>query len=78
MSNSDMPAMPLTGDAYTDLNGTMAVAGRAEDGMGLTKREHFAGLAMQGLLSGHSNLGDSECATNAIDYADALLKGLEN
>jgi hypothetical protein len=45
MNNADMPAMPLTGDAYTDINGTANCQGSIQDGMGLTKREHFAVLA---------------------------------
>ena len=54
---------------------------------GLTKREHFAGLAMQGLLSsahmGDSDLHDSaaewvrEVTETSVEYADALLKELE-
>ena len=39
MNNKDMPAMPLTGNIYEDFNGT------TEQGRGLTKLEHFAGLA---------------------------------
>jgi len=48
---------------------------------GLTKREHFAGLAMQGLLSAnamYSNKTDNReaLARDAISHADALLKEL--
>ena len=39
MNNADMPAMPSINEW----------AGRKY--LGLTKREHFAGLAMQGILS---------------------------
>ena len=53
---------------------------------GLTKREHFAGLAMQGLLSS-SKMGDSylhdsaaewvrEVTETSVEFADALLKEL--
>ena len=52
---------------------------------GLTKREYFAAMAMQGLLSGGD--GEYQKTTNtrepkyiallAVDYADELLKQLE-
>ena len=44
---------------------------------GLTKREYFAGLAMQGILS-HEGVGrlTIDCQL-AAEYADALLKALE-
>lgn len=53
---------------------------------GLTKREYFAGLAMQGLLSsnspsfwGNANGRNvvSEIAKEALAHADELLKQLE-
>lgn len=50
---------------------------------GLTKREHFAGLAMQGWLARCANVPHSayvnpdDIAENAIEFADALLKKLE-
>ena len=53
--------------------------------IGLTKREYFAGLAMQGLISScdwnfttfNKDLIEST-SKNAIDLADELLKQLEN
>ena len=45
---------------------------------GLTKREHFAGLAMQALLAKHGNENADDCASYAVEYANALLKALEN
>ena len=52
---------------------------------GLTKREYFAAMAMQGLLAGEvitrfeimEMSGKKTIATLAIDYADELLKELE-
>ena len=82
MSNSDMPAMPLS----------LELSERYEQGfydqaaLGLTKREHFAGLAMQAYISGNAawSGGDSyvsvshvEAATEAVHYADALLAELD-
>jgi hypothetical protein len=73
MNNADKPAAPIS---VSSIDETLC-SSDFEYGEGLTKREHFAGLAMQGLLAGSSGLGDGECALNAIHYADALLKELE-
>ncbi len=46
---------------------------------GLTKREHFAGLAMQGLLANlppDGAIGDETTANKAVELADALLAAL--
>jgi len=47
--------------------------------IGLTKREYFAGLAMQGMFSQHSFIlkDTTELATIAIKCADELLKQLD-
>jgi len=75
-----MPAMPLTGDAYSDISDSPMTNGRYEQGMGLTKREHYAGLAMQGFIAG-SLPGDTrsidEAASLAVKFSDALLKELD-
>jgi len=56
--------------------------------IGLTKREHFAGLAMQGMVSNHeflkalksSGRGDADnlVALASLEMADALLATLDN
>jgi hypothetical protein len=66
MTNADSAAMPVVGDNNL-FNGET----------GLTKREHFAGLAMQGILSYHTGITCSGAAEKAVAYADALLKELE-
>lgn len=74
MNNADMPAMPnlkkwVSENAYESIS----------DG-GLTKREYFAGLAMQGLLSGacfESKYHFTDLQTEAVGIADALLAKLE-
>ena len=48
---------------------------------GLTKREYFAAIAMQGMISAnyHSiDPGHEPCSKDAVKYADALIKELEN
>ncbi len=70
--NGDLPAASL--HPATNPHGASA---------GLTKREHFAALAMQGLLA--NSYGDSwnreqkitQVAKQAIEYTDELLKQLE-
>jgi hypothetical protein len=69
MDNKDMPAMPVYHVADYKL-------------MGLTKREHFAGLAMQGLLSANATYGgrtnnNEMLALNSLQVADALLAALD-
>ena len=67
MNNADMPAMPSPHFEDDELQG-------------LTKREHFAGLAMQGILTTVGTMWSEdadECALYAVKYADALLKALE-
>ncbi len=45
--------------------------------MGLTKREWFAGMALQGLLGNADLYVDIESkVAEAIDFADAILKQL--
>ena len=79
MNNSDMPTVPIATSTFTDPNGITYLAVESK---GLTKREHFAGLAMQGLLAGGYCIDDSQNRLNdvpseAINLADALLKQLE-
>jgi hypothetical protein len=49
---------------------------------GLTKRELFAAMAMQGILSNaiildRHGLTAAETAHNALDFADSLIRALE-
>ncbi len=45
--------------------------------LGLTKREWFAGMALQGLIACEIVRGDAtELAKFAVEHADALLKQL--
>ncbi|MBB4063644.1 hypothetical protein [Gellertiella hungarica] len=51
-----------------------------QDNAGMTKREYFAGLAMQGLLGSNGNDGTymraNEIVREAVWYADALIAEL--
>jgi hypothetical protein len=77
IKNSEMPAMPARGVEGHPFNSyTGWPKGTA---LGLTKLEHFAGLAMQGHLA-----GDLECIATAkqvaaasVEYAKYLLAELE-
>jgi hypothetical protein len=81
MNNSDMAAMPNTNPE------TYPTPCPINYGHGLTKREHFAGLAMQGILS-NSVMGDSalhekhedwvkDISESSLQFADALLAELD-
>ena len=53
---------------------------RAGVSIGLTKREYFAGLAMQGLLASvhyASNYKDGAIVSQSVKIADALLEELD-
>lgn len=56
--------------------GTDSVYGK----IGLTKREYFAGMALNGLISGASQNSwhEKNFAIGAINLADALIKELNN
>ena len=71
MNNSDMPAGVCPDVHHAN--------GQLEYGhSGLTKREHFAGLAMQGMLTNPGDYSKPEhVAHDAIMYADAILAALE-
>jgi hypothetical protein len=77
MNNADMPVAPIT-----DNEGFVLGASYAFDWadkmacIGLTKREHFAGLAMQGLINDDANMRSTEVARRAVLTADALLAEL--
>ena len=70
MSKADEPAFPI----ITPLGSVI------HDG-GLTKREYFAAMAMQGMLAGHDYpfaLDEiAEASDLCVAYADGLLRALE-
>lgn len=72
MNNGDMPAMPR--DCAKSHISTVA-----EDALGLSKREYFAGLAMQGFCAAPDTgeWSTETLAECAVRQADALLAELE-
>lgn len=82
MKNGDKPVNPIFNSyGFTTTPNNLSDFGAT----GLTKREYFAGLAMQGILAAnpeclHGNIGIAvadEVASFAVDYADELLTQLE-
>jgi len=69
MDNENSPVMPLDPKHSFNDYGYR----------GLTKREHFAGLAMQGILAGDDGIDweVNTVADLAVHEADALLAALE-
>ena len=84
MNNGNQPINPVMGannvpfvnDGFLESRSMMT---------GLTKREHFAGLAMQGLLLGINaqtggewhNWSEEDFSEAAVKQADSLLKMLD-
>ena len=73
MKNADKPINPILTQSPSLQNDTS---------LGLTKREYFAGLAMQGLCSNQEFLKNlngepNSVAQACIEIADELLKQLE-
>jgi len=68
MENGKLPAFGQDGNS----------SGHPET-IGLTKREYFAGLAMQALVPAwvENRADDEQTAKQAVKFADALLKELE-
>lgn len=55
-----------------------ALGGQSEPQKGLTKRELFAAMAMQGMLGNTDHDGNFEVyADDAVKHADALLAALD-
>ena len=78
MSNRDKPAFP---SADSQPFGWQVTGELPKKIQGLTKREYFAGLAMQGLCADPNNhdlfSSIEHAAQNAVAIADAILAELE-
>ena len=68
MKNADKPINPVLIQSPSLQN---------ETSLGLTKREYFAGLAMQGLLASNNGQSIDYLIHQSIKAADELLKQLE-
>ena len=81
MNNSDMPAMPSKVSVNRDSGDVQPYQFGNDDFStpGLTKREHFAAMAMMGVMSAdmYCDVKAKECAKIAVANADALLAELE-
>lgn len=74
MKNSEKPAFGIP--AFTDTTGREQYLTH-EKNDGMTLREYYAGLAMQGLLANSAQIIDQYLVTQAIFYANELLEQLE-
>ena len=74
MNNANKPAAPVSVAAGP--MGDLLTSNDSRQGMGLTKREYFAGQAIAG-LSVDADLRYEQVAEYAVKIADAVLKRLE-
>lgn len=81
MKNSDMPAMPMVNSDGFPSTAECVLEDRIGTRCdGLTKREHFAGLALQGTLSNpnlRTGVSLEKIVKHSVAVADALLQELE-
>lgn len=72
MNNAEQPAFPdpLRGGEPSIVN-----QNPDKEPLGLTKREYFAGLALQGIITNGSRYNDF--AKTAVELADKLLAELD-
>ena len=79
MKNADKPINPIVQEENIGQGGKILMCTE----YGLTKREYFAGLAMQGLIAGRWACPDNvpndvkTIVEQAVIHADELLKQLE-
>ncbi|MDP9954741.1 hypothetical protein J2X97_000378 [Epilithonimonas hungarica] len=88
MNNADKPIHPIVNEqGYPYMNSNFQEEHNNPPPkmttQGLTKREYFAGVALQGILSNRwsmefGNYNEKAKAEMAIKQADELLKQLEN
>lgn len=63
--------------AFTYMGHATPNDGYMEGAPGLTKREYFAGLALQGFIAGRYKHHQADLAEYAVECADAILAALE-
>lgn len=75
MENKDAPAMPLPLTTVND--GVVDTAQYDNTNAGLTKREYFAAMALQGLSHAAYNRGFKDLSKEAVELADLIIDALE-
>ena len=76
MNNRDMPVGPCGKIEVKPPKGSYPLGSYATLANGLTKREHFAGMAMQAMITKFGNACDRNIK-DAVQLADELLRELE-
>ncbi|WP_374464166.1 hypothetical protein [Chryseobacterium sp.] len=76
MENSNKPIYPQIGSTVNNENQLSEVY-TDENLRGITKREYFAGLAMQGLMANNNSCSITHIVEMSIKTADELLKQLD-
>jgi hypothetical protein len=80
MTQADLPINPLRGCDNSLWDASDAEYLKSRKVIGLTKREHFAGLAMQGILANSdpqiASAPFENIAIEAVKLSDLLLKEL--
>ena len=72
MDNKDMPAMPISEEDTDRIDVGVKIY------TGLTKREHFAGLAMQAIIAaGYIGMPSGPLSAMAVKYAESILVELD-
>lgn len=90
MKNANQSAAPIAAHSYNDESQDMTVVRYVPEQSGLTKREHFAGLAMQSLIANPAALANATVHARAegvnlsthlsglaVAFSDSLLEELE-
>jgi len=75
MMSKNVPAYP-SGESYTTFDNASGITskhGKSPLHTGMTLRDHFAGLAMQGLMTTYDGNSCSIIARDAYEVADAMI-----
>jgi hypothetical protein len=76
MNNAILPAYPVEVSYYDNEVIGMQTTNTSGMAKGISKREYFAALALQGLLA-NPNVDLENCGVAAVIHADEILKALE-
>lgn len=79
MKNGNMPAAPIANDSGYPSVARVVLGNNEDQCSGLTKREHFAAMAIQGMIACEygAKVSATQWARDAVEVADALLAELE-